>query len=141
MLSYVTYDGAGALTGGYLQDLAEQHVTSHIGVSDEQRMNWPRYRANAARDALVLLEPSTAPQVPQEVTRRQAIQQMYLGGITEAMVEDYIGTAVTDETERALALIEFRTAAMFERNNWLVAAAGAAMGLNLDDLFISAAKL
>lgn len=66
MLSYVTYDGAGALTGGYLQELIEQHAACHIEVSDEQRMNWPRYRANADRTSVEMIDP---PAVDSDVMR------------------------------------------------------------------------
>lgn len=57
MLSYVTYDWAGALTGGYLQELAEQHEACHIEASDEQRMNWPRYRASVDRTSVEPIDP------------------------------------------------------------------------------------
>lgn len=78
--------------------------------------------------------------VPQEVTRRQGWQALFLAGVTEADVEAIIN-AIENDTERGLALIELRTATTFERHRPLVLAAGAALGLDLDQLFIDAAKL
>lgn len=51
-ISYVTYDQSGALTGGYLQPLAEEHSANHIEVDDETRLAWPLYAANEERDAV-----------------------------------------------------------------------------------------
>lgn len=56
MISYVTYDEAGNLTGGYLQALHPEHAGAYIIVSDDIRLNWPNYRANAARDGVELIE-------------------------------------------------------------------------------------
>lgn len=54
MKSYVTYDAAGNLTGAYLQDLLPEHADCYLDVASDRRMDWPLYRANAARDAVEL---------------------------------------------------------------------------------------
>jgi hypothetical protein len=142
MMEYVTFDSeTGALTGAYMQDLLPEHEQHHIQVSEDQRMNWPLYRMNAARDGLEPLPPVQLPVVvPQEVTRRQGFQALFLAGVTEADVEAVINQ-IPDETARGLALIELRTAQTFERQRPLVLQAGAALGLDLDELFITAAGL
>jgi len=81
-----------------------------------------------------------APVVPQEVTRRQGLRALFLVGVTEAMVEDFIA-AIEDETARALALIDFRAAGTFMRHDPLVLAAGAHFDLDLDELFTHANSL
>ena len=78
--------------------------------------------------------------VPQEVTRRQGLRALFLAGVTEADIESFIGQ-IEDETERGFALIDFRSAATWSRTWPLVIAAGAALGLDLDALFIQAATL
>lgn len=56
-ISYVTFDGNGALTGGFLQEMPPEHQANSLGVDDSTRSNWPMYRANAARDGLEPLPP------------------------------------------------------------------------------------
>ena len=60
MISYVTYDSDGNLTGAYLQDLQDDQAGAFILASDSERANWTAYRANAARDGLELI-PATLP--------------------------------------------------------------------------------
>lgn len=55
IIEYVTYDGAGNLTGGYWQEMIPEHQGCYIEVSDDQRRNWNLYRANSTRDGLDLL--------------------------------------------------------------------------------------
>lgn len=140
-MDYVTYDETGALTGAFMQDMLAEHEDCHIAVDPLQRVNWVAYRANAARDGLELIPAAPAlPNVPQEVTRRQGLRALFLAGVTEAQVEAVINQ-IEDETERGLALIDFRSAGTFVRTWPLVVAAGAALGLDLDQLFITAAQL
>lgn len=141
-MDYVTYDKTGALTGAYLQDLLPEHAQNYFEVGADQRMNWPSYCMNSTRDGLELLPPAPPPPipVPQEVTRRQGLRALFLAGVTEAQVEAVINQ-IEDGTERGLALIDFRSAGTFVRTWPLVVAAGAALGLDLDQLFIDAAKL
>lgn len=54
-MEYVTHDESGVLTGSYSQDLRPEHEKNHIEVMPEERREWVRYRANDARDGLVLL--------------------------------------------------------------------------------------
>ena len=63
-MNYVTYTPDGRLDGGYLQDLHPSHAGSYIEVTEDQRLNWPIYQANAGRNGL---EP--APPVPMSAER------------------------------------------------------------------------
>lgn len=140
-MEYVTYDETGALTGAFIQDMQPEHEDCHIVANPAQRMNWVAYRANDARDGLDPLPPVAPPiVVPQEVTQRQGLRALFLAGVTEADIESFIGQ-IEDETERGLALIDFRSASTWSRTWPLVIAAGAALGLDLDALFIQAATL
>jgi class 3 adenylate cyclase len=56
-MNYVTYDEAGNLTGAFLQELQPEHAECHIEVTEEQRMNWTNYRANAVRDGVEAIAP------------------------------------------------------------------------------------
>jgi|SRR6478672_909688 len=56
-MNYVTYDVSGNLTGAYQQDLLPEHADKYIEVPAEQRGEWVRYRANAARTGLELVPP------------------------------------------------------------------------------------
>lgn len=66
-MNYVTYMPDGSLDGGYFQDLQPVHTNCYIEVTEAQRLSWPIYRANAARDGL---EP--APPLPQSVEQFNA---------------------------------------------------------------------
>lgn len=80
---------------------------------------------------------NVAPSVPQEVTKRQGLLALFDVGITEAMIEAKIAELVpADDLERAL--IDYRAAVTFERQNPLVIMLGAAFALDLDLLFTTA---
>lgn len=80
--------------------------------------------------------------VPKAVTRRQGLQALFKKHrLTEQMVADKIIEMVADPDEQYLALTEFKTSQTFERNRPLVLVMGAALGLDLDELFIYAATL
>jgi hypothetical protein len=49
MISYVTFDQDGALTGAYLQAVPPEHAQCFIEVPDHIRVDWPSYRANSDR--------------------------------------------------------------------------------------------
>jgi len=86
---------------------------------------------------------ATVPIVPQKVTRRQARQALLLGGYLD-QVPTMINTHIADETQRALAMIEWEDSLEFERSRPLVASIGATLGMNsaqLDELFILAGSL
>ncbi len=97
--------------------------------------------ATAQEAAAIDAQKLELPAVPQSVTRRQGIQMLRLSGITEAMVEAKIEALVQAGLHRDLALIEFRTSQVFERNRQLTIMLGAAFALDLDALFISGAAL
>ena len=80
--------------------------------------------------------------VPVSVSRRQAQQALLYAGLYDD-VEPAIAL-IPDELQRRLALIEWNTAATFERNSALVLQIGVALGRDaddLDDLFIHADTL
>lgn len=139
-MEYVTYAEDGTLTGSYSQSLHPSHASTHIVVTTEQRLGWTAYRANAQRDGVELaptVEP--APVVPQQVTRRQALQALLLAGALDN-VQPCID-AIPDPLQRRLAQIEYDESQVFERNRPMVLSIGAALSLDLDALFITAAAL
>lgn len=84
------------------------------------------------------------PAVPTSVTRRQGLQQLRIEGYAEAQIEALIPTLPISDLAKDLALIEFKTSQVFERNRPLVATLGAMLGKDsawLDTMFINAAKL
>lgn len=145
-MKYVTYDPVtGALTGSYLQDLLPEHEAHHIVIDDATSLNWPAYQANAARDGVELAPVVPPPPVvPMQVTRRQGLQQLRLEGFTEADIEALIALLPVSALQKDLALIEFRTSQVFERNRPLTLTLGAMIGKDsaaLDATFIAANAL
>jgi hypothetical protein len=84
---------------------------------------------------------ASAPTVPQQVTRRQALQALLIRGVTSAMIETAINSLPISDLEKSLALIEFRESLEFEYARPLTIQMCAVMSLNQDDLFIFAATL
>lgn len=82
------------------------------------------------------------PAVPAEVTRRQAIQALFLAGIlsnVQAAID-----AIPDATQRGMVQIEWEDSLNFERSRPTLIALATALGLSstdLDNLFITAADL
>lgn len=73
MISYVTYDEAGNLTGAYLQELQPEHQDCSIAVDEAVRLDWLAYRANETRDGVEpLLEQPQLPTQEQYVALAQA---------------------------------------------------------------------
>lgn len=79
------------------------------------------------------------PVVPQQVTRRQALQALLLAGALDN-VQPCID-AIEDGLQRRLAQIEYDESQVFERNRPMVISIGGALGLDLDALFTTAATL
>lgn len=77
--------------------------------------------------------------VPQQVTRRQALQALLLAGALDN-VQPLID-AIADPLQRRLAQIEYDESQVFERTRPLVVSIGGALGLDLDALFTTAATL
>lgn len=85
--------------------------------------------------------------VPQEVTRRQALQQLAIMGLLDTVVA--IIDAIPDATQRTMAKIEWDESQTFQRNRPLLVqlALGVSpggLGLTaeqLDQMFVDAAKL
>ena len=112
-------------------------LTAPPAISGAQVARW----IGDAWEALAERPPAPAAPVivPQKVTRRQGRQALLLAGKLD-QVPLAIG-AIEDETERRLAQIEWEDAQDFERHRPLVVEMGAALGLDLDALFIQAATL
>ncbi len=144
MTSYVTFDPeTGALTGGYLQDPLPEHADFAIEVSNELRLAWPNYRANAARDGLELLPPAAPVPavVPRQVTMRQARLALLgagvLGNVAGAIDE-------LESPHREAAQIEWEFSSTVDRDRPLVTMLGPKLGFTveqLDQLFVTAASL
>lgn len=83
---------------------------------------------------------SAKPVVPESVTRYQGYLALFDAGVTEEMIEAKLAELLTG-SELGRALLVRRTASTLRRDNDLVRMIGAAFGLNLDALFIAAAKL
>lgn len=90
--------------------------------------------------------PSEAPEVivvPEKVTRRQGLQQLYLEGITLDMILAAVDT-IPDTNQRALARIEVMESLEFERKRPIISMMWTALGkdiADLDGVFIKASKL
>lgn len=94
-------------------------------------------------DGEKFMAPPPVPEaVPAEVSRRQGLQAIFLMyGLTQEQVEQKIIDIVTDPTEQYLTLVEIRASQTFERQRATVVQMGAALGWDLDALFIKAAAL
>lgn len=80
--------------------------------------------------------------VPQEVSRRQGLQAIFLEhGLTQDQLEQRISQIVTDPTQQYLTLVEIRASQTFERDRPTVVQMCAALGWDRDALFIKAASL
>lgn len=99
------------------------------------------YDAQAGTFTTPVIEPP-APEVPLEVSRRRGLRALFeMYGLKEADIEAAIIDAITDDAHQYVALSEFRTSQTFERNRALVVMMGVMLNLDLDALFIYAAKL
>ena len=87
------------------------------------------------------VEPYVAPTsvVPFKVTRSQARRALLIRGKL-ALVQPAINS-IPDSLARGLAQIEWEDASEFERTNPIVLSIGAALSLDLDELFIYAETL
>jgi hypothetical protein len=115
---------------------------SHAQVAEE---SLPQDRSQRSLWSLVngavVIDPSLAP-VPQEVTRRQALQALLLAGKL-AQVQPAID-AIPDATQRGLMQIEWDDSQTFVRTRPSLIAIGTAIGLDsaaIDALFVQAAAL
>lgn len=106
-----------------------------VSKTQREREATPAERAQRAADmaaaAIVL--------VPQTVTRRQARQALLLRGYLDRIPATI--AAIPDTTARRMAEIEWEDAREFDRQRPLVISMGAALGINLDELFILAGTL
>ena len=82
------------------------------------------------------------PPVPEEVTRRQARQALFLNDYLDQVPIKI--NAIQDPVVKAMAQIEWEDSQTFRRDRPLVISIGTALGMTtqeLDDLFIQAATL
>lgn len=144
MISYVTYDAQGFLTGAYLQQIHPEHLENHFIVSNEDRLNWLGFKMNEARNGLEVYipEPVITPEpVPKAVTMRQArLALLNIGKLSD------VATAIAGlpSPQKEAAEIEWEFSSTIERKRPLVQTLGPLLGLSeaqLDDLFITASKL
>lgn len=88
----------------------------------------------------VLVDPPPAPPyVPQQVTRAQGKAALITVGLWDAVLE-YVDS-ITDQTEKALALVALNDTTHWQRNSPFLNSAATALGLSsedLDSLFIQA---
>ena len=77
-------------------------------------------------------------QVPQKITKRQAYSQLIVLGKFDSILP--MLQAISDPMRSKLAIVEFQESTEFERNRPLVLTMGAALGIDLDQAFIDAAK-
>lgn len=81
------------------------------------------------------------PQIPQEVTRRQARRALHAAGLLDGIMP---AINAMSEPARTAALIDWEDSNTFRRDNVTLAALATALGLNsgqVDDLFIAAAAI
>ena len=80
------------------------------------------------------------PPIPQEVSRRRGLQAIFIKyGLKEDDIEAAINSDTTlTEAQRYLAVVEFKTSQIFERQRPLVVRMGSALGFDLDMLFVFA---
>ncbi|NML61841.1 hypothetical protein HHL21_12295 [Massilia sp. RP-1-19] len=142
-MEYVTYNEAGALTGGFSQELHASHEAAHIEVTAEQRHNWTAYQANAARDGVELAPVVTPPPVvPQQVAMWQAREILIDDGLLDD-VYAYFET-ITDPVAKRKAISKFDTSNTVQRNDPLVLYVIPLMGKSeaeIDQMFVRAAEL
>jgi len=96
-----------------------------------------------ARDADEALAAVDAARPPQSVSMAQARKALVLGGVSMASVAAAIA-AISDDTERELAQIDWEYATTVRRVSPLVESLGPALGLTdaqIDALFVAAASL
>lgn len=144
MISYVTYDEQGFLTGAYLQEIHPDHSDNHFIVSNEDRLNWVNLKMNATRDGLEAYVPEPVvlpPIVPQKVTMRQARLALLNAG---KLADVDVAIASLPSPQKEAAQIEWEWSSTVERSRPLVQTLGTLLSLSeqdLDNLFIEAATL
>lgn len=90
---------------------------------------------------IVVMAPAPAPEVPQEVTMRQARLSLLAAGKLAAVIA---AINALPDPPRSAALIEWEYSSTVRRDSQFIALLGPALGLDaagLDALFIAAARL
>jgi hypothetical protein len=141
-MKYVTYDESGNLTGAFDQEMPQDHDGNFIEVSEDIRLNWNNYIANADRDGVELAPPTPiVVVVPRSITMRQARTALLNAGLLDT-VDGLIAGMPEDAGKKARIDWDYSSEMM---RDWpLVNTLAPALGLSssqLDDLFIAAGKL
>jgi hypothetical protein len=122
--------------------VTDTQIAYRDGVQQDGLGNWV-YKW-AVRELTAEEIEARKPPVPQSVTRRQALQQLRIEGITEDQIITNINAMVVPQLQKDLAIIEFKESQVFERSRPLVSQLGAMLGKDaagIDAMFIAAAKL
>lgn len=120
--------------------------TSPPGLSGTQVAHYTPegWQVYADRDAVPPTPPAPVP-VPDQLTRRQALQMLRLAGFTKDNLIGQLNLLYASNIEkRDLAIIELEESQVFERHRPLTLLMGAAIGLDsagVDQLFINGSKL
>jgi hypothetical protein len=123
-------------------------IVANIAEADEafaQECGWIPAQGGAIGDLWdgeSFTKPAPVVVVPQEVTRRQALQALLLAGKLH-LVQPAID-AIQDATQRGMMQIEWDDSQAFQRTRPSLIAIGTAIGLDsaaIDALFVTAATL
>jgi hypothetical protein len=123
-------------------------IVANIAEADEafaQENGWIPAQGGAIGDlwdGQSFTKPEPVVVIPQEVTRRQALQALLLAGKL-ALVQPAID-AIPDATQRGMMQIEWDDSQTFQRTRPSLIAIGSAIGLDsaaIDALFVTAAAL
>jgi hypothetical protein len=123
-------------------------IVANIAEADEafaQENGWIPAQGSAIGDlwdGQTFTKPEPVVVVPQEVTRRQALQALLLSNKLQ-LVQPAID-AIPDATQRGLMQIEWDDSQTFQRQRPALIALGTAIGLDsaaIDALFVTAATL
>lgn len=139
---YVTYNPTGKLTGGFNQNLQQDHSANFIEVSPDQANNWVMYHANPERSKVELNPPVVQPiLVPTFVSMGQARLALLAAGLLST-ANNIIASIPGTEGEKARIKWEFSN--IVARNEDLVVQLITALNLSptqADALFIEANNL
>ncbi|EJW09969.1 hypothetical protein A33M_0681 [Rhodovulum sp. PH10] len=145
MSKFVILDAAGFATAFYSDDINPTIPAESVPITDEQWREMIEHpgRRRLIDGALVSFEPPAEPDPVPEISKAQCLLWLLDLGKTEADVAAAIG-AITDQTERARAEIEWKYRATFNIANPLFSTLAPALGIDpatLPDAFRAAARL
>lgn len=114
---------------------AVDHVNQFGGFVFRNVENWPTHLMRVVGEAVTIVEPTEEEQraAMPALTARQIRLGLLHSGTTEGDVAVAIGS-IADDTHRAVADIEWRTATKFERLHPFVVDLGAALGYTPEEI-------